>query len=311
MADDALALPPKAAKERRPISRRRLLGTGLATAVAVTGGNFIFNREFREKVEVVITTTWYNDLFHPILLIPWAKEDRHYHTRLNLIGSHRDAAHTRLTIRAYQVDGRPAGEWGPIELPSTGFLNLELGALTGGTPIDGPLKIYYEVNVPVRDYLLRTTVDYYDAQGIASVHANPSYKATTGAHELFHQFTARLDGHNGYLNTNQFLARVALDGPQDSYLAIQNCREGNSGMTAHPTLELFNERGEGLKQMIEIPPDGSTFLSIRELFPKAVPHLNGRPGGIRITDQHSFLWTNAFLLDRRTGSLSVDHLHWT
>lgn len=309
MADDALPLSiPRA---RKPISRRKLLAVGGATALGVAGGDFVFNREFREKVEVFITTTWYNDLFHPILLIPWAKEDGRYHTRLNLIGSHREGTQTRFWVRAFTPSGDPAGEWGPIDLPATGFLNLDLAQLTGGQPIDGPVKVFYETTAPVRDYLLRITIDYYDDRGISSVHANPSYKASTGAHGLFHEFTARLDGHAHYFNTNQFLARVAIDGPQDTYLAILNCREGNSGATAEPTLELFNARGEGLPRTLRIPPNGSTFLSVREAFPEAVAHLAGEPGGVRVTDRLAFLWSNAFLIDRRTGSLSVDHLHWT
>lgn len=126
----------------RPISRRRVLGVGALTALAVGAGDFIFNREFREKIEVFITTTWYNDLFHPILLIPWAKEDGQHHTRLNLLGSHRDNVQTRLTVRAYQADGTPAGEWGEFDLPATGFLNLELAELAGGRTIDGPVKVF-------------------------------------------------------------------------------------------------------------------------------------------------------------------------
>lgn len=309
MSETSLPLPQT--RERRPVSRRRLLGVGLATAVAAAAGDFVFNREFREKVEVFITTTWYNDLFHPILLVPWAKEDSRFHTRLNLIGSHRDGVETTVTVRAYRSDGTLAGEWPGLQLPVTGFMNLELGSLSGGQPIDGPVKIFYETTAPMRDYLLRITLDYYDERGISSVHANPSYKATSGAHELFHQLTARLDGHGHYYNTNQFLARVAIDGPHDTYLAIQNCRDGNSGATARPTLELINEPGQTLARTIQIPPDGSTFLNVRDLFPDASAHLGTGPGAIRITDREAFLWTNAFLIDRRTGSLSVDHLHWT
>lgn len=298
-------------RPRRTISRRRLLGAGVGTAAVVTLGDFTFNRDFREKVEVVITTTWYNDLFHPILLIPWVREDDRNHTRLNLIGSHRDGVTTRLTLRAYEAGGSPVAEWPGIDLPSTGFLNIELGSLTGGKPLDGPFKVFYETSAPLQEYLLRVTVDYYDDQNISSVHANPSYKATSGAHELFHQLTARLDGHPTFLNTNQFLARVVLDKDRETYLAIQNCREGNSGAVAHPSLDLFNEQGEALHREIDIPPDGSTFLSVRDLFPTAEAHLAGRPGGLRISDRLSFLWSNAFLYDRRSGSLNVDHLHWT
>jgi hypothetical protein len=74
------------------------------------------------------------------------------------------------------------------------------------------------------------------------------------------------------------------------------------------TITLKDQGGDALETTVELPPNGSRFLSLSEVFSEATHFLSGRPGVLYFGNNHQPAMYYYFIANQRLGTWRAQHL---